>query len=328
MGEGAMLIYLTALAFEAVPLIRRLGLVGKESCGGFRIYGEREKDYPAGDVFLIVTGSGLLQSSAGAAYILGRLGAGEGDVLVNFGIAGAAAAADISNGASLKPGDLVLPVKYVREGERDVYPDLLFPADILPGNVRKGVAVTVNGAASEQGNAAFFKASLRGGESILQCLPAVYDNEAYGVIRTAGMLLGPQGAISLKVVSDNIGDAEKAGGVISKEAAERIADAAAEALIPFAEAFHAFISGKCAGKEAAGDLPPGLLKLWEEIADSLDLSFARGAILKNLMRRDCFAGTDAFALYARVAEEAAALSGDRKASLEYFEALLKASEYI
>ena len=102
-----MLIYAVALAFEALPLIRCLDLVEKESRGGFRIYGEREKEYPEGGVFLIITGTGVLESAAGTAYVLGRIGACSGDVLINYGIAGA------SSSSALKKGDTVLPFRYL-----------------------------------------------------------------------------------------------------------------------------------------------------------------------------------------------------------------------
>ena len=316
-----MLIYATALAIEAAPIVRRLDLALKESRGGFRIYGGKEKKYPSGGVFLTVTGTGLLQSSAAAAYVLGRLGAGAGDVLVNFGMAGASAA------SPLVRGDAVLPVKFTREGERDLYPDILFPAGMLPANIRKGIAVTVTGAAKAEGGrkektdsaaAARFPAEL----------PAVYDNEAYGLIRTAGMILGTQGALSVKVVSDFIGDTAGSGGVISKDGAAAVIEAAADSAIAFSEAYHSFISGKFAENAAQKDLPPDLLGTWENISRCLSLSFARAELLKNLMRRDCYAGTDARSKYAEIAAEAAAFRGDKKAGLEFFEAFLAGSEYI
>ena len=315
-----MLIYAVALAFEALPLIRRLDLVEKESRGGFRIYGEKEKEYPEGGVFLIITGTGVLESAAGTAYVLGRIGACSGDVLINYGIAGA------SSSSALKKGDTVLPLKFVRKGERDIYPDVLFPSGMLPENFKKCVAVTVDGAARTddipRGSAD------KGGGTWMAELPAVFDNEAYGVIRTAAALLGVHGALSIKTVSDYVENTERAGGTLQAEEAAALAESAAGEVVMFSEAYHSFIAGKIARNTESSELPQELIETWEKISDSLSLSFARREILKNLMRRDHYAGTDALSEYEGIAHEAEALRGDKKAGLEFFGKILARAEHI
>ncbi len=268
-----MIFYQTALYFEAVPAIERYGLSCVYRKGGLSVFAEKKTvaggpEDMRGAAAVAVTGTGSYSAAAGVSFALGMLRAGEGDIFVNYGAAGA------SRESGLKVGETVRCIKVVREGERTLYPDVL-----LGSGFANAAAFCVNGAAAEPVK--------RDGE-----LPVVFDNESYGALFAAMKVLGPEACFSLKTVTDFAEDTAIKGGRVDPGVAAEIIKASAGDVFDAAGKWAEEISAASLKSRDSFRFGAEVSRAIDELSAVLKLTFANREILKNTVRRDVLLGRD------------------------------------
>ncbi len=234
----------TALAFEAEPLIKLYKMKCEVSEGPFRIYrGE--------NAVLTVSGVGDMCASAALGYLFGKYPPGDGDIFVNYGTAG-------TNGGAFCPGDLTVVRKIGREGQRELFCDLLFDADLE--NVK-----------------------------FAEIPSDIAEMEAYGAVFAAQKFFKTDRVFVLKVISDVAATTTQNGGKIDKAfAAEAVNNSAATvaAFVERARHFYAKNTNK------PYDFTENELKMLEKAAENLKLSYQDTLILKNYFWKEKLLGRE------------------------------------
>ena len=165
-----MIFLITALSFEAKPLITHFHLSKQE--GSLPVFS-------AGEITLLVTGSGPMNAASHTAACLSRFELTPSDFLINIGIC-----------ASLDPGLETKPVLIHKlsdlSSDRDYYPDLLCTSLREEARLLSGAKV------------------FRAEESDLP-LPmkdTVYDMEGAAVYHAGSLFFGPHQMRFIKLISD------------------------------------------------------------------------------------------------------------------------------
>ncbi|MBO4262049.1 MAG: hypothetical protein J5921_05450 [Clostridia bacterium] len=253
-----MVIIQTALYLEAKTPIEYLKLrEAKNVPLPVRLFCSDDKRFAA-----VVTGTGSLNACAGTAAALTYLGAGRGDLFINFGIAGAA------DDCGLCIGDIARCVKCTAEGERPFYPDITFGSRFKLAEIETVKKVTD---ISSDG-----------------CLPKAADMELYHAFSAANMFLGPESLISYKVISDYTVKTAENGGRLDEKAVETLVSAVWQKLLPEIEKVSEEASS--AFEKTVRELPAEVLSLYEKVCEKLSLSYSNREILKNKLWKDFLIG--------------------------------------
>ena len=298
-----MIFFQTALYFEAVPAIERYGLSCVYRKGGLSVFAEKKTgtdgpDDLRGAAAVAVTGTGSYAAAAGVSFALGMLRAGEGDIFVNYGAAGA------SRESGLKVGKTVRCIKVVREGERAVYPDVL-----LGSGFRNAAAFCVNGAAAQ-----FVKCD---GE-----LPVVFDNESYGALFAAMRVLGPEACFSLKTVTDFAAETAAKGGKIDPKTTTELLRTSSAGIFEAVEKWAAEISNASLKSRDSFTFDAETEAAIEALASSLGLTFSNREALKNTVRRDVLLGKDDTALLRSLVPAPEDVPADKQGRAKLFAEIL------
>lgn len=175
-GDGvSMILLVTALKFEAEPLIRHFRLKKDMSVSAFPVFRNDS-------VALAVSGTGKVRSSMAAVMLLTMFASERKDtLLVNIGFCG-------SFSADNPPGRLYFIHKVSdMDTGRDYYPDI-FPGLSLPGASAACYSHTVG--AQETADSG----------SVLRSV--LCDMESVGIMEASGRFLESQQVLILKIVSD------------------------------------------------------------------------------------------------------------------------------
>ncbi len=182
-----MVYIFVALYCEAKPVIDRLGLT-VECDHPFCTYTD-----PEGEVRLILTGMGKMNSAMAVSYVCGRFDAGN-DILVNIGTCA---------GGKNRNGAFLINKVTDKETGKSYYPDMIYNIGLPESEV-----TTLNVIASEE---------LTSGDDDM-----LWEMEASGFIRSALHFASPHCIQLIKVVSDN--GAEEGSQITDKMLTSVIAD--------------------------------------------------------------------------------------------------------
>lgn len=261
---------------QSLPV--RLFISGEKDISGKSDISENSKAFEKTNVSgkcgiaAVVTGTGAINACAGVSSALTYLRASRGDVLINFGIAGACGEADLPNG--LEIGDVVRCVKCTARGERPFYPDVIFGSKYKLAEV-----VTVRSPLES--------ADVPANGSI----PQAADMELYYAFQAAAFFLGPESLISYKVISDRAGATAGNGGRLDPDTALRTISRAWDILI--SEVEKVADEAKKAFSKKERKLPGDTEELFEKVCAKLSISYANREILKNRLRKDILSGAEA-----------------------------------
>ncbi|MBU5442343.1 hypothetical protein [Paenibacillus sp. MSJ-34] len=187
-----MIYIAVALYCEAKPIIEYYQLK--------KLYAEHPwQQFAAGDIRLIVTGTGPMQAAIGVASLLSRVNRNKRDLLINVGIAGTAA-------MRLQVGRAVLCHKIVSRDTSHVY----YPDVLIRHRFDEGVLET------------FSRPVTAADRQFVQ--GELVDMEAAGCLEAAKMFLAPHQTAVVKIVSDALESSVLSPERVSGLIAERIPD--------------------------------------------------------------------------------------------------------
>jgi len=165
-----MVLFVTALMAEAVPLIEYFKLKKLMNINAYAVYQNS-------DIALIVSGVGKIRSAAALAYLCALYQVTEKDILVNIGFCG-------SGSAKYAPGTLLLINKITdMDTGKDYYPDVFCGREIPKVNLR------------------CYSRAVRKEDS-RQETDFFCDMESAGFIETARKFVYAHNVVILKIISD------------------------------------------------------------------------------------------------------------------------------
>lgn len=165
----------TALAIEASPIVYGFRLKKDMNTKEFQVFG---KD----DIILITSGVGKVKSAIGIAYLFGKYGVSEKDILLNVGYCGC-------SNRNVPLGTLITANKVVdKDTGREYFPDLF-----VKGYEQKCISCFSNVVTKRP----------KDDEEIF------VDMESAGVMETSYKFLYPHQTVIAKIVSDYLDDCRK-----------------------------------------------------------------------------------------------------------------------
>ncbi|MDD3840292.1 MAG: hypothetical protein PHP06_06925 [Clostridia bacterium] len=163
-----MIYIVTALAIEARPLIKHFGL--KKT--GYNFF----REYASGDILLVISGTGKINSACAVSDILSRHQPGSRDAIINFGICG-------SVDADCNKGETFFINKVVdNDTQRVYYPDIMIDHGMQEAGLRTySMPVAFDDCKQSE---------------------EFVDMEGSGFFQAASHYLGPHSIYVIKILSD------------------------------------------------------------------------------------------------------------------------------